>query len=102
MSHGFESSVTASDGSPPNLVVGIGAFAGPCGLQELLAHTPADTGMAFVLVQHLPPTTKAFWSSAGAQSPIPVVAARDGLAVKGRTVSSSSAGATLTIRTFSA
>jgi two-component system CheB/CheR fusion protein len=39
-----------------HLIVGIGASAG--GLEaftQLLRHLPADTGMAFVLVQHLDP-----------------------------------------------
>src|ERR1700693_6266223 len=47
-------SVTASTESFP--VVGVGASAG--GLEaftKLLQHLPADTGMAFVLVQHLDP-----------------------------------------------
>jgi len=40
---------------PPPLVVGVGASAG--GLEaftDLLRHLPSDTGMAFVLLQHLP------------------------------------------------
>ena len=43
------------DGSPAN-IVGVGASAG--GLEaftELLTHLPDDTGMAFVLIQHLDP-----------------------------------------------
>jgi two-component system CheB/CheR fusion protein len=48
--------VTASDKQAPNLVVGIGASAGGlAAFKSFLAHTPADTGMAFVLVQHLDP-----------------------------------------------
>src|ERR1700733_8058974 len=49
------SSVSATDRSLPN-VVGVGASAG--GLEaftELLEHLPDDTGMAFVLIQHLDP-----------------------------------------------
>jgi two-component system CheB/CheR fusion protein len=45
----------AEDSFPP--IVGIGASAG--GLEaftELLSHLPDDTGMAFVLIQHLDPT----------------------------------------------
>ena len=44
-------------GSSPPIVVGVGASAG--GLEaftELLSHLPRDTGMAFVLVQHLDPS----------------------------------------------
>jgi two-component system CheB/CheR fusion protein len=47
--------VSATGSSVPN-VVGVGASAG--GLEaftELLAHLPGDTGMAFVLIQHLDP-----------------------------------------------
>lgn len=43
-------------GSSPLIVVGVGASAG--GLEaftELLSHLPDDTGMAFVLIQHLDP-----------------------------------------------
>ena len=46
---------SADDSFPP--IVGVGASAG--GLEaftELLSHVPDDTGMAFVLVQHLDPT----------------------------------------------
>jgi chemotaxis response regulator CheB len=47
------------DGSPSK-IVGVGASAG--GLEaftELLSHLPDDTGMAFVLIQHLDPSTTA-------------------------------------------
>ena len=40
-------------------IVGIGASAGGLeSLERLFSHLPTDTGMAFVLVQHLP-TSKA-------------------------------------------
>ncbi|MCC9600341.1 PAS domain-containing protein [Stieleria sp. JC731] len=43
----------------PNLVVGIGASAGGLApIQEFFDHMPADTGMAFVVVQHLSPDFK--------------------------------------------
>lgn len=48
---------TARPSGPSFPVVGIGASAG--GLEaftHLLEHLPLDTGMAFVLVQHLDPT----------------------------------------------
>jgi two-component system, chemotaxis family, CheB/CheR fusion protein len=55
-------------------VVGIGASVG--GLQafrELLDHLPPDTGMAFVLVQHLDPLHKSALSELlGKSSPLPV------------------------------
>src|SRR5262249_3598863 len=40
-------------------VVGIGASAGGLeALEQFLKHTPSDSGMAFVIVQHLDPTHK--------------------------------------------
>src|ERR1700676_549529 len=53
---------TSSEGSFP--VVGIGASAG--GLEaftKLLQHLPADTGMAFVLIQHLDPKHESILAS---------------------------------------
>jgi chemotaxis response regulator CheB len=47
----------------PFPIVGIAASAG--GLEaftELIAHLPADTGMAFVLIQHLSPNHKSLLS----------------------------------------
>jgi two-component system CheB/CheR fusion protein len=44
---------------PPSLVVGIGASAGGlAAFRSFFDHMPADTGMAFVLVQHLDPDHK--------------------------------------------
>ena len=41
----------------PLTIVGVGASAGGLeALTELLDHLPNDTGMAFVLIQHLDPT----------------------------------------------
>lgn len=41
-------------------IVGIGASAGGlAALEEFLRHTPSDTGLAFIVVQHLDPTQKA-------------------------------------------
>jgi two-component system CheB/CheR fusion protein len=54
--------------SPPALIVGIGASAGGlAAFKSFLRHTPPDTGMAFVLVQHLDPHTRACWSSCWGQ-----------------------------------
>jgi two-component system CheB/CheR fusion protein len=45
--------------NPPSLVVGIGASAGGlAAFRSFLDNMPADTGMAFVLVQHLDPVHK--------------------------------------------
>ena len=85
---------------PSALVVGIGASAGGlAAFKRFLASTPADTGMAFVLVQHLDPHHKSLLVELlGAHSPIPVVTAKDGLAVKENCVFVIPPDATLTIK----
>ena len=51
-----EETAVCSVASPPCPVVAIGASAGGLeALQELFRHMPADTGFAFVLIQHLSP-----------------------------------------------
>src|ERR1700761_7303138 len=51
--------VGASRRRPPSLVVGIGASAGGlAAFRSFFDNMPADTGMAFVLVQHLDPDHK--------------------------------------------
>ncbi|HEX5436638.1 MAG TPA: chemotaxis protein CheB [Gemmatimonadaceae bacterium] len=64
-------------------VVGIGASAG--GLEaftQVLAHLPADTGMAYVLVQHLAPAHESLLAEIlGRQAAIPVTQVSDGLPV---------------------
>jgi two-component system CheB/CheR fusion protein len=64
-------------------VVGIGASAG--GLEafiQLLSHLPADTGMAFVLVQHLDPNQKSLLSEILARTTaMPVQEAQEGMAI---------------------
>lgn len=75
------SSQVRNAGPPRFPVVGVGASAG--GLEafsELLRHLPADTGMAFVFVQHLDPTHPSLLASLlGRTSSIPVHEARDGV-----------------------
>ena len=65
-------------------VVGIGASAGgleACGL--LLANLPADTGLAFVLIQHLDPTHESGLTQIlGRVTTMPVREAKDGLRVE--------------------
>ncbi len=65
-------------------VVGIGASAG--GLEAfklLLAHLPADTGFAVVLIQHLEPTHHSILSEIlGRATRLPVNEAADGMAVE--------------------
>jgi two-component system CheB/CheR fusion protein len=83
-----------------SLIVGIGASAGGlAAFKNFLAHTPADSGMAFVLIQHLDPSHKSLLVELlGANSPIPVVAASDGAAVRGNHVYVIPPNATLTIK----
>jgi len=65
-------------------VVGVGASAG--GLEAfrlMLAHLPADSGLAYVFVQHLDPKHQSNLSEILARvSPIPVEQAADGLEIK--------------------
>ncbi|WP_008310606.1 chemotaxis protein CheB [Leptolyngbya sp. PCC 6406] len=64
-------------------IVGIGASAG--GLEaftQLLSHLPNDTGMGFVLVQHLDPSHDSFLSEILARTTsMPVGDAQDGMAI---------------------
>jgi two-component system, chemotaxis family, CheB/CheR fusion protein len=54
-----DASMSASRRRPPSLVVGIGASAGGlAAFRSFFDHMPANTGMAFVLVQHLDPDHK--------------------------------------------
>ena len=70
--------------SEPFPVVGIGASAG--GLEaftKLLKHLPNDTGMAFVLVQHLDPTHQsALTEILSRATAMPVTEVRDGMRVE--------------------
>ncbi|HJZ54696.1 MAG TPA: chemotaxis protein CheB, partial [Gemmataceae bacterium] len=72
------------DGHSPFPVVGIGASAG--GLEaftQLLSNLPADTGMAFVLVQHLDPRHESRLTDLLAKATrMPVLEAAHGLAVR--------------------
>ncbi|MEP6542028.1 ATP-binding protein [Microcoleus vaginatus GB1-A2] len=68
----------------PFPIVGIAASAG--GLEaftELLAHLPVDTGMAFVLIQHLDPNHKSFLAQILSRTTqMPVNEVQDGVAVE--------------------
>ncbi|MBD2365220.1 hypothetical protein H6G36_29390 [Anabaena minutissima FACHB-250] len=65
-------------------IVSMGASAG--GLQaftELLSHLPVDTGMGFVLIQHLSPHQKSMLTEIlGRTTQMPVVEAQDGMSVE--------------------
>ena len=68
----------------PNCVVGIGASAGGLeALQQFLTFLPEDTGMAFVIIQHLSPDHKSLLADIlGKDTAMPVVEAQDGMRVK--------------------
>lgn len=68
----------------PSCVVGIGASAGGLeALQQLLTFLPGDTGMSFVIVQHLSPAHKSMLTDIlGKYTSMPVLEARDGMQVK--------------------
>ena len=65
-------------------VVGVGASAG--GLEafsELLTNLPSDTGMAFLLVQHLDPTHSSFLVEIlSKQTGMPIEEAREGVEIQ--------------------
>ena len=67
----------------PNSIVGIGASAGGLeAFEQLLAALPVDTGMAFVLVQHLAPKHESILSELLSKSTrMPVVEVTEGVAV---------------------
>jgi len=58
-----EKDVSARDTKAPFPIVGIGASAGGLeAFEQFFTHTPPDTGMAFVLIQHLDPKHKSILS----------------------------------------
>jgi two-component system, chemotaxis family, CheB/CheR fusion protein len=65
-------------------IVGVGASAGGLeAFRQLLGHLPTDTGMAFVLVQHLDPTHDSILTELLSRSTrMPVTEVTDGMAVK--------------------
>ena len=67
--------------SQPSCVVGIGASAGGLeALQQFLTFLPGDTGMAFVIIQHLSPDHKSLLADIlGKDTNMPVVEAQDGM-----------------------
>jgi len=67
-----------------SLIVGIGASAGGLdAFSQLLSHLPIDTGMGFVLVQHLSPGQESLLSELlGRTTRMPVVTAEGGMEVE--------------------
>ncbi len=81
-------------------VVGIGASAGGLeALKELLGAMPVDSGMAFVIVQHLDPAHESRMAEILSKSTaMSVMLAEDGMAVEPNTVYTNPPGRTLSIR----
>ncbi|MCY7338276.1 MAG: histidine kinase, partial [Chamaesiphon sp.] len=65
-------------------VVGIGASAGGVeAFRQLLSHLPTDTGMAFVLIQHLAPEHKSLLREILArETAMPTIEVSDNMAVE--------------------
>lgn len=86
--------------TPPTLIVGIGASAGGLeAFRAFFAHLPPDSGMAFVLVQHLSPDHESMLTEILARAaPIPVVEAKDGMRLEPNRVHVIPRDATLTIK----
>ena len=72
----------------PGCVVGIGSSAGGLeALQQFLTFLPADTGMAFVVIQHLSPDHRSLLADIlGKYTTMPVLEAQDGMHVRKNTV----------------
>jgi len=68
--------------------VGIGASAGGVeALEQFFRATPADNGLAFVVVTHLPPNYESMLAEIlGRATQMPVVSARDGQLVEAQHV----------------
>ena len=84
----------------PYPIVGIGASAGGLeALQDFFRNTPADTGMAFVVVQHLSPEHQSLMAEILArQTQMPVRQIEDGMPVEANEVYVIAPGFTLTLR----
>ena len=82
------------------LIVGIGASAGGLeAFRTFFTHMPADTGMAFVLVQHLAPDHKSMLVDLlSASTKMPVIEAADGLEIQANRLFVIPPNATLTVQ----
>jgi len=76
--------VISAPASPPHFVVGVGASAGGLeALGKLFSSMPADSGLSFVVVQHLSPDYKSFMVELlSKRTTVPVLRAEDGLEVR--------------------
>ena len=68
----------------PGCVVGIGASAGGLeALQQLLTFLPGNTGMSFIIIQHLAPNHKSMLAGIlGKYTIMPVIEATDGIRIE--------------------
>jgi two-component system, chemotaxis family, CheB/CheR fusion protein len=87
---------------PPDfgLVVGIGASAGGLSaFKSFLSNTPSDSGMAFILVQHLSPDYKSMLTDLLSRATdMPVLEAEDGMPVEANRVFVIPPDSTLTVK----
>jgi len=76
------------DTTIPSYYVGIGASAGGLeAIEEFFKHAPTDTGMGFIVVQHLSPTHKSLMVELlSRNTDMPVLRAEDGMKVKPNSV----------------
>jgi two-component system, chemotaxis family, CheB/CheR fusion protein len=83
MSDATERSTSQQAPTPP-MVVGVGASAGGLeSLEQLFRGIPADSGMAFVVIQHLSPDFKSMMDELLARdTTMPIVRAADGMEVQ--------------------
>jgi chemotaxis response regulator CheB len=86
--------------SPSSLIVGIGASAGGLdAFKTFFANMPPDSGMAFVLVQHLSPDHKSMLADLiGRATTMPVVEAENNMPIVPNTVYVIPPDATLTLK----
>jgi hypothetical protein len=86
-------------GNRPALIVGIGASAGGLdACRSFLAVMPANSGMAFVLIQHLSPDHKSMLADLlGKSTDMRVIEATDGITIKANCVFVIPPDATMTI-----
>jgi two-component system, chemotaxis family, CheB/CheR fusion protein len=91
--------MSAVSDSTPVLVVGIGASAGGIeALKEFFTATPSDSGMAFVVIQHLEPTHASHMADIlGKCTRMKVVQAQGGMRVRANCVYANPAGKYLSI-----
>jgi two-component system CheB/CheR fusion protein len=91
---------STSSGGGDFVVVAIGASAGGIeAVTELVKHLPADTGMGFVLIQHLDPKHQSMLTDLlSKQTTMPVFEVRHGMKIEANNVYVIPPNATMSIR----